>query len=55
MATAVSFVGGSPIISGILGVAIIGPMQRKSGLYKKWILICMAGSSVAIALFYPLL
>ncbi len=52
---AVSFVGGSPIVSGILGVIIIGPLQRKSGLYKKWILICMAGSSVAIALFYPLL
>jgi hypothetical protein len=34
---------------------IIGPMQRKSKLYKKWILICMAGSCVAIALFYPLL
>jgi FLVCR family feline leukemia virus subgroup C receptor-related protein len=55
LATAVSFVGGSPIISGIIGVSIIGPMQRKSGLYRKWILICMLGSSVAIALFYPLL
>jgi hypothetical protein len=27
---AVSFVGGSPIISGIIGVMIIGPIQRKS-------------------------
>lgn len=34
---------------------IIGPMQRKSGVYKKWILICMLGSSIAIALFYPIL
>ncbi len=55
LAAAVSIVGGSPIISGIIGVIIIGPMQRKSGLYRKWILICMAGSCVAIALFYPLL
>jgi Na+/melibiose symporter-like transporter len=28
---AVAAVGGSPIISGIIGVIIIGPMQRKSG------------------------
>jgi Na+/melibiose symporter-like transporter len=28
---AVAAVGGSPIISGILGVIIIGPLQRKSG------------------------
>jgi Na+/melibiose symporter-like transporter len=28
---AVGCVGGSPIISGIIGVMIIGPMQRKSG------------------------
>lgn len=52
---AVSFVGGSPIISGIIGVSIIGPLQRRSKVYKKWIIICMLGSSVAIALFYPLL
>jgi hypothetical protein len=52
---AVSLVGGSPIISGIIGVVVIGPMQRRSKVYKKWILICMTGSSVAIALFYPLL
>jgi hypothetical protein len=52
---AVSFVGGSPILSGILGVVILGPMQRKSNTYKKWILICMCGSSLAIALFFPLL
>jgi FLVCR family feline leukemia virus subgroup C receptor-related protein len=52
---AVSFVGGSPIISGIIGVGILGPMQRRSKVYKKWIIICMLGSSVAIALFYPLL
>jgi FLVCR family feline leukemia virus subgroup C receptor-related protein len=52
---AVSLVGGSPIISGIIGVIIIGPMQRKSGVYRKWILICMGGSSLAIALFYPIL
>ena len=52
---AVSYVGGSPIISGIVGVIILGPMQRKSGVYKKWIILCMVGSSVAISLFYPLL
>ena len=52
---AVSFVGGSPIISGIIGVAIIGPMQMRSGVYKKWVIVCMVGSSIAIALFYPLL
>ena len=52
---AVSFVGGSPIISGIIGVMIIGPMQRRSKVFKKWIIFCMIGSSVAIALFYPLL
>lgn len=48
-------VGGSPIISGIIGVGIIGPIQRKSKMFKKWILICMSGSIVAIALFYPML
>ena len=37
-------VGGSPVISGILGVAILGPMQRKEGVYKKWIIICMCGN-----------
>ncbi len=42
MATA--FVGGSPIISGIIGIIIIGPQQRKSGKFKKWILICMTGT-----------
>jgi hypothetical protein len=52
---AVSFVGGSPIISGIIGVSIFGPLQRRSGVFKKWILICMTGSLVAIGLFYPLL
>jgi hypothetical protein len=36
-------------------VALIGPKQRKSGVYRKWILICMGGSSLAIALFYPML
>lgn len=53
--TAVSYVGGSPIISGIIGVIIIGPMQRKSGVYKKWVLMCMTGSCIAIALFYPIM
>ena len=55
LSMAVSVVGGSPVISGIIGVAILGPMQRKSGTFKKWILICMGGSSVAILLFYPLM
>lgn len=41
---AVALVGGSPIISGIIGVMVIGPMQRKSKKYKKWILICMIGN-----------
>jgi len=59
---AVAAVGGSPVISGIIGVAVIGPMQRRQGVFKKWIIICMCGkfyiilgSCVAIALFYPLL
>lgn len=29
MATAI--IGGSPVISGILGIIVIGPLQRKSG------------------------
>jgi len=40
---AVACVGGSPIISGIIGVMILGPMQRKSGDFKKWIVFCMLG------------
>jgi Na+/melibiose symporter-like transporter len=42
---AVGAVGGSPIISGIIGILIIGPFQRKSGQFKKWIVICMLGKS----------
>lgn len=41
---AVAAVGGSPVISGIIGVMVIGPMQRKSGVFKKWIVICMLGN-----------
>lgn len=37
-------VGGSPIISGIIGVIVMGPRQRKEGLFKKWIVICMVGT-----------
>lgn len=55
LAVAAAAVGGSPVISGIIGVIIIGPIQRKSGTFKKWILMCMCGSSCAIILFYPLL
>lgn len=40
---AVAAVGGSPIISGILGVIIMGPIQRREKKYKKWIVICMGG------------
>lgn len=40
---AVAIVGGSPVISGIIGVMVLGPMQRKEGAYKKWIVICMCG------------
>ena len=43
---ATSVVGGSPILSGIIGVIVIGPMQRNSGQFKKWILICMAGKFI---------
>lgn len=46
MATAA--VGGSPIISGIIGVLVLGPLQRKEGVFKKWIIICMAGISFNI-------
>lgn len=59
---AVAAVGGSPVISGIIGVIILGPIQRKEGKFKKWILVCMSGkyyiilgSLIAIILFYPLL
>jgi len=45
---AVSIVGGSPVISGIIGVSIFGPLQRKSGKYKKFIVICMLGISFSI-------
>lgn len=55
LAVAAAAVGGSPVVSGIIGVIIIGPIQRKSGKFKKWILLCMCGSSTAIVLFYPLL
>ena len=40
---AVAAVGGSPVISGIIGVMVIGPMQRRQGKFKKWIIICMFG------------
>lgn len=40
---AVGAVGGSPIITGIIGVMVFGPLQRKSGVFKKWIGICMIG------------
>ena len=52
---AVSLIGGSPVISGIVGVIILGPLQRKSKKFKKWIIICMLGSTSAMALFYPML
>ena len=42
---AVSIVGGSPIISGIIGVIVFSPLQRKSKKFKKWIVICMLGTS----------
>jgi integral membrane sensor domain MASE1 len=45
---AVGVVGGSPIISGIIGVIILGQMQRKSGQFKKYIIICMIGTSMFI-------
>ncbi len=41
---AVGAVGGSPIITGIIGVMVFGPLQRKSGVFKKWIGICMIGT-----------
>jgi MFS transporter, FLVCR family, feline leukemia virus subgroup C receptor-related protein len=40
---AVGAVGGFPIVTGIIGVVVLGPMQRKSGVFKKWVLICMMG------------
>lgn len=43
---AVGAVGGSPVVSGILGVLIIGPIQRKSGKFKKWIMFCMIGKYI---------
>ena len=44
LAIAVGYVGGSPVVSGIIGVIILGPMQRKSGNFKKYIVICMLGT-----------
>ena len=44
LAAAVGYVGGSPIVSGIIGVIIIGRMQRKSRKFKKYIIICMIGN-----------
>lgn len=41
---AVGAVGGFPIVSGIIGVLVLGPMQRKSGTFKKWIVMCMLGT-----------
>lgn len=41
---AVVAVGGSPVISGIIGVVVLGPIQRKEGKFKKWIIICMCGN-----------
>lgn len=52
---AVAAVGGSPVISGIIGVIIIGYLQRKEDAYKKWIIICMIGSIISVIFFYPLL
>lgn len=59
---AVAAVGGSPIISGIIGVIVLGPIQRREKKFKKWIIICMGGiifsnlgSIFATSLFYPLL
>ena len=46
LALAVGYVGGSPVISGILGVVIIGPIQRRSKVFKKFILICMIGKNL---------
>lgn len=51
----ITAVGGSPVISGIIGVMIIGPMQRKSKIYKKWIIMCMLGSCFAMIIFFPIL
>jgi len=39
----------------MIGVLVLGPIQRKSGIFKKWIVICMIGSCSAILLFYPIL
>lgn len=44
LSLAVSAVGGSPVISGIIGVMVIGPIQRRQGKFKKWIIICMLGT-----------
>ena len=41
---AVAVVGGSPIISGIIGVIIFAPLQKKSKVYKYWIILCMIGT-----------
>lgn len=52
---AVALVGGAPVVSGILGVVVIGGFQRRSGVYRKWIIMCMLGSCLAVIIFYPML
>lgn len=42
----VTLVGGAPVISGMIGVFVLGPIQRKSGVFKKWIIICMIGNKL---------
>lgn len=49
---AAAAVGGSPVISGIIGVMVLGPMQRKQGVFKKWIVICMSGNLYQLYRFF---
>ncbi len=41
---AVAAVGGSPILSGIIGIIVFGTIQKKTGKYKRMIQICMCGT-----------
>jgi membrane associated rhomboid family serine protease len=47
----VALIGGSPVVSGMIGVFILGAIQRKSGVFKKWIIICMLGKERLICRF----
>ena len=51
----VAIIIGSQVVCGVLGVLILGPLQRKSGTFKIWIIVCMCGSIACLGTLYPML